>query len=96
MSQSSDVTDLEHAYELLKQLAGLNVAPESALYALSVQSEAYLEFWYGYDSRRSLAPKAAVVTEWLRQAGFNQTKAKAMASLLRPENVPPGPRLMQQ
>ena len=51
------------------------------------------KFWKNYDpSDFSTAPKSEAVIDWLQQQGATRRKAEAIASLLRPDDLPTGPR----
>ncbi len=51
------------------------------------------EFWTTYDPEKpSSAPKNVVVSNWLQARGVTKDKADAIASILRADGLPTGPR----
>lgn len=51
------------------------------------------EHWTGYDPNRpKSAPKNATVIRWLEEQGVAKRTAQVMASILRRDDLPPGPR----
>lgn len=51
------------------------------------------EFWSTYDhTKPRTAPKNEVVSNWLRARGVSKTNSEAMASILRLDGLPTGPR----
>lgn len=49
--------------------------------------------WSAYDpSKPRTAPKNDVVSDWLQKRGMSRTMADALASLLRADDLPTGPR----
>ncbi len=60
---------------------------------LRALAEAVKRFWVNFDpTDQSTAPKNEVVIEWLEQRGVSTNLAKAMATILRPDGLPTGPR----
>lgn len=82
--------------DLLATVAGHDAVPGTALYMIVLAIRAYLTYWHPYEEGESIAPKAMAVTTILRQQGLNSTKASSLAKILRPADVPPGPRVSKQ
>jgi hypothetical protein len=60
---------------------------------LDMLARAADRFWKNYDpSDSSTAPKSAAVIAWLVENGVSKRKAEAIASLLRADDLPTGPR----
>jgi len=60
---------------------------------LAMLAKAADKFWKNYDpSDPTTAPTNETVMAWLKENGVAERKAEAIASLLRPENLAPGPR----
>ncbi|BAK75881.1 hypothetical protein NH8B_1049 [Pseudogulbenkiania sp. NH8B] len=54
---------------------------------------AALEFWAGYNGDPKTAAKNETVITWLKkERGLSQSKAEAIATILRAEGIPAGPR----
>lgn len=54
---------------------------------------AAVRFWKNYDpDDKSTAPTNEAVRDWLEERGVSGHIAKAIATILRPPDVPPGPR----
>ncbi len=62
--------------------------------ALGHLEAAALRFWVNYDpADHSTAPTNEMVSDWLqKERGVSKEKAKAIASILRPDGLPTGPR----
>lgn len=63
--------------------------------ALEDLDAAAREFWVAYDpaNPKTTAPKSDSVVVWLeKERGVSNAKAKAIASMLRPDDLPTGPR----
>jgi hypothetical protein len=52
------------------------------------------EFWVNYDpqNRKKTAPKNVAVIQWLKARKVSTSLANAMATMLRADGLPPGPR----
>lgn len=52
------------------------------------------EFWVNYDpqNRKKTAPKNDAIIEWLKARKVSRSLANAMATMLRADGLPPGPR----
>lgn len=62
-------------------------------YLLQQLAAAAREHWAGYDPNRpKSAPKNATVIKWLEERGVSKRTAQVMASILRHDKLPPGPR----
>lgn len=60
---------------------------------LALLARAAVEFWRAYDPKHPrTAPKNEVVIAWLKEQGMGERKAEVVASLLRPDALPTGPR----
>jgi hypothetical protein len=61
--------------------------------SLVLLAKAADKFWKNYDpTDHSTAPTNENVVKWLIENGVTERKAEIMASLLRPEEIAPGPR----
>lgn len=60
---------------------------------LRALADAAARFWVNFDpADPTTAPKNEVVVAWLEQRGVSRNAAKAMATILRPDGLPTGPR----
>lgn len=60
---------------------------------LALLARAAMEFWKTYDPKHPrTAPKNDAVVAWLKKQGMGARKAEVVASLLRPDDLPSGPR----
>lgn len=60
---------------------------------LRTLAEAVERFWVRYDPEdKTTAPTNKQVEEWLIERGESKRAAEIMASIIRPEDIPPGPR----